>query len=727
MEHRRQLAAILFSDIVGYSAVMQHSEAEAVAMMKRYETVLQKEVLQHGGTVINDYGDGSLCLFSSALEAVEAAIAIQAGLRNKPPVPLRIGLHIGEVVFENGKIMGDGVNIASRIQSLGQANTVLVSSEIYSKIRNHPELNAVLKGTFRFKNIDEPVPVFAMACAGLFVPQKEEMTGKLEPQIPATFMRKVWNVSGIILFLVLMMGLFLWIRAHWVPKSVGIKEQSVAVLYFDNLSGDSLQDYFSAGMTEEIINRLSNIADLRVKSRQSVLRYKGKDDPVKTIARDLGVGSILQGSVRMQENQVLVTVQLVDGSTETTLWSVSYSRDISNIFDVQADIARQVAAKFGIPLSETTRSKLATPPTRNFIAYDLYLKAIADVEMESGIGGKQYFHRAIAGLKEAVALDTSFADAYAKLAMVCSYVAANDRDPQAWFDTALAYARQAVKVGPEREQGYVALAQVQYLLGMREESLRNLMKAEAIRPFSATQIITNQLIEQHAFGEAWEWLEKARRHDPADPVPHAVEIWIFLALGLEDSVQNRVDALLEKGSQPPEMEQPLLVYYLFTGNEQAYATLAGKIYAADKAQYAYNMGKYHLFRRNWAVADSFYRVSSRPDQMDAGLIALHLGNDKQGRDMLQNTIESRLKFMNYYHAWHAYDISRCYAALEDDRFINYFNKALQKGWFDYLWLGYDPFFDSIRQSDSFQKIWKQLTLYRDRYRDELQISMRRMQ
>lgn len=726
MEHRRQLAAILFSDIVGYSAIMQHNEAEAVALMNRYESVLQKAVLQYGGKVINDYGDGSLCLFSSALEAVEASIAIQQDLRQLPAVPLRIGLHIGEVIFENGKVMGDGVNIASRIQTLGLANTVLVSGEIYSKIRNHPELICVPAGTFRFKNIDEPVMVYAMACAGLSVPQRADMAGKLEPSPPGRGRQKFWYAAAILVLILVAVGLFTLNRMQGWPQARGIKEQSVAVLYFDNLSGDSLQDYFSAGMTEEIISRLSNITDLRVKSRQSVLRYRGKADPVKSMARELGVGNILQGSVRKQDNRVLVTVQLVDGRSEMTLWSLSYSRELSDIFEVQADIARQVAARFGITLSETQQRKLVTPPTRNFIAYDLFLKAAADVDMESGIGGKSYFQKAIEKLKTAVALDTGFADAYARLALVYSYVAANDLRPQPWLDTAQVFALRAIKVDPGREPGFIALAHVQYLQGMREESLRNLMKAEAIRPFSATQTIATQLIEQQAFGEAWEWLEKAKRHDPADPIPLSVETWIFLALGMEDSVQNRVEAVLEKGRPSPAMEHPMLVYYMLTGNEQAYAGLARTMYTNDPGQHAYTMGRYHLFRRNWAVADSFYRVSTRPDQMDAGLIALHRGQAGQGRAMLQNTIEVRQQFMNYVHGWHAYDISRCYAALGDERYVVFFNKALQKGWFDYWWIEQDPFFDSVRQSPSFQKIMKQFTLDRDRYRADLLNSMHKM-
>lgn len=155
MAQQRQLAAILFTDIVGYTSVMQENEQKAVALIKRYISSLHKILAQHESKVLNDYGDGSLCIFRSATGAVNCAIDLQRELQREPTVPLRIGLHIGEIFFEDGKVLGDGVNVASRIQSLGQANTILFSKEIYDKIKNHPEFKAVSLGQFEFKNVTE--------------------------------------------------------------------------------------------------------------------------------------------------------------------------------------------------------------------------------------------------------------------------------------------------------------------------------------------------------------------------------------------------------------------------------------------------------------------------------------------------------------------------------------------------------------------------------------------
>ena len=178
--HQRRLAAILFTDIVGYTAMMQQNETEALTIIKRYTNVLKQFVSAHAGEVLNDYGDGSLCIFASASEAVQCALEMQQQLQTDPVVPLRIGLHIGEIFFEDGKILGDGVNVASRIQSLGNGNSILFSEEIQDKIKNIPKFRSVSLGSFEFKNVEKSITVFALANEGLVIPKRNFMDGKLK-------------------------------------------------------------------------------------------------------------------------------------------------------------------------------------------------------------------------------------------------------------------------------------------------------------------------------------------------------------------------------------------------------------------------------------------------------------------------------------------------------------------------------------------------------------------
>src|SRR6185436_21045942 len=189
---QRRLAAILFTDIVGYTAVMQQSEVQALTIVRRYTIVLKKTVGEHHGEVLNDYGDGSLCVFSSASEAMHCAMEMQMQLQSEPAVPLRIGLHIGEILFENGKILGDGVNIASRIQSIGKGNSILFSEEMYDKIKNVPDLKSVPLGRINFKNVDKPVTVFALANQGLVVPQRNALDGKLKTKSTFAWMQNLF-------------------------------------------------------------------------------------------------------------------------------------------------------------------------------------------------------------------------------------------------------------------------------------------------------------------------------------------------------------------------------------------------------------------------------------------------------------------------------------------------------------------------------------------------------
>src|SRR5450755_3614318 len=180
MQPSRRLAAILFTDIVGSTSMMQKDEQYALFVNRRYVAVLKECVLPRGGEILNDFGDGSLCTFHSATEAMRCAIEMQQQFQTKPKVPLRIGLHVGEIFFENDKVFGDGVNVASRVQSLGIANSILFSSEINSKIKNQQEFKSVSVGRFHFKNVDEPMEVFALANDGLTIPDKKKIEGKLK-------------------------------------------------------------------------------------------------------------------------------------------------------------------------------------------------------------------------------------------------------------------------------------------------------------------------------------------------------------------------------------------------------------------------------------------------------------------------------------------------------------------------------------------------------------------
>ncbi|HET9746527.1 MAG TPA: adenylate/guanylate cyclase domain-containing protein, partial [Chitinophagaceae bacterium] len=369
MPQGRQLAAIMFTDIVGYTAMMQADEQKAVAVIKHYNATLEKFVSQYHGQVVNYYGDGSLCIFPSATDAANCSLAVQEELKNEPVVPLRIGLHIGEVFFEDAKALGDGVNVASRVQSLGQANTILVSAEFYDKISNNSTFTSVSLGDFNFKNVTKPLQVFALTNAGLSVPQRKSIEGKLDP-------RKKNKKIVIVFFLIALLAAagFFSYKTFIVPKSVSKpKDKSIAVLPFTDMSPAKDQEYFSDGLSEELIAAFAKIPDLKVAGRTSSFSYKGMNKDLKAIGDELGVSTILEGSLRKSGNQLRITAQLINTDDGFNIWGDTYEVELTEIFGVQDKITKAIISALNVHLlnNKEPEATASTGPD----AYSNYLKA----------------------------------------------------------------------------------------------------------------------------------------------------------------------------------------------------------------------------------------------------------------------------------------------------------------------------------------------------------------
>lgn len=245
MSTSRQLSAIMFTDIEGYTAIMQQDEQRALMLKDRHRSILENEHRKFKGSIIQYYGDGSLSIFISAVQCVQCALSMQRVFGRLPHVPVRIGLHIGDIMINDGDVFGDGVNLASRIESLGVVGSVLISDKLNDELRNHPEFKTVSMGSYQFKNIGREVEVFALDHEGLVKPVPGSLKGKTQEK-KATAMQKV------------------------IPK------KSIAVLPFVNMSNDPEQEYFSDGMAEEILNSLSHLKDLNVAGRTSSFQFKGK-------------------------------------------------------------------------------------------------------------------------------------------------------------------------------------------------------------------------------------------------------------------------------------------------------------------------------------------------------------------------------------------------------------------------------------------------------------------
>src|SRR4030095_3244836 len=374
MAQRRELVGIMFTDIEGYSAAMQQDEGRAIHLRDTHRQILEKEHGLYNGRVIQFYGDGSLSTFQSAVEAVQCALAMQQSFRQLD-IPVRMGLHIGDVIFNDEQVMGDGVNLTSRIESLGIAGSVLISDKVKDEIINHPVLKTISMGFYQFKNIDRPVEVFALNNESLVVPQPGTLKGKTkEKKFPA---------------------------------------KSIAVLPFINLSNEPGQDYFGDGIAEEILNSLSALKDLKVAGRTSSFQFNRKNTDLKEIGEKLGVSTVLEGSVRKQGQRLRVTVQLINVEDGFHLWSEKYDRSADDIFAIQDEVASAVTEKLKVTLLENDRERIKKAPTKNTEAYELYLKGRFYVNRRGAsiATGIHYFERAIALDPEFALAHTGYADA----------------------------------------------------------------------------------------------------------------------------------------------------------------------------------------------------------------------------------------------------------------------------------------------------------------------------
>ena len=291
MATNRQLAAILFTDIEGYTALMQQDEQKAIAMKDRHREVFQKTHLQFNGRIIRYYGDGTLSIFHSAVDAVKCAVAMQQTFVQWPQIPVRIGLHTGDITIDDEDVFGDGVNLASRIESLGVAGSVLISDKVNDEIHNHPELKTVSAGTYHLKNIDRPVQVFAVVSEGLVIPKHGSLKGKTEEKKFFSSPKQTKKLSArtitIAAFAVIAMitGVYFLLPA-FNKKENKTSDKWLAILPFRLISNDSSFVWLSDGFTEELTSSIAGISDLKVKSPTTMLQYRNSNKTARQIAEE---------------------------------------------------------------------------------------------------------------------------------------------------------------------------------------------------------------------------------------------------------------------------------------------------------------------------------------------------------------------------------------------------------------------------------------------------------
>ena len=450
MPEKRLLSAIMFSDIEGYTRVMEEDEKTGLSMAKRYRKVLQEGLDRYEGTLIKTYGDGSLCIFTSAVQAIRCAYHIQLELRKTPYVPLRIGLHMGDIVIDNEELYGAGVNAASRIESMGVAGSILLSGTISKEIKNQHEFQMASLGFFEFKNIEHPMEVFALQNDGLVVPEAGTLKGKFKKK--ARKLNPLFYIIGI--FLILAIG---WWAGRQPAAVEGGVIQAMAVLPFQSSSDMEDQKIMSEGIHDGLISELGQLGLVRVVDKRSTLPFTQSNKSLKEISQDLDVDGIVTGDLSVTEDSVLLDLRLVKTlPEEKVLWSNVYGRKIEEILklyqDVKTDIARHI--KVGL----TTYDIDAQPREGDVDAetYKAYLRGMYFLNKST----PEEFDKGMQYLLDAVELDPANPRAYAGLALGYMKLGHGpDPENQVW-KRGQAAALQAIKLDSTLAEAHAVLAMI---------------------------------------------------------------------------------------------------------------------------------------------------------------------------------------------------------------------------------------------------------------------------
>ncbi len=406
---KRELAAIMFSDIAGYTAMMGRDEQEGLEARNSHRELLRTILPRFNGRLLGDLGDGALSSFHSAVDAVNCALAFQAASGNNPQFKIRVGIHVGDVLFSDNTVLGDGVNVASRIVALADPGRICISERVYEEIRNQRGMAVKSLGQKQLKNVSRPIGVYVLA-------ESPDSSAAAEYSARTGGTKNRVALAGVGAIGIAVLAYVAVTRHAPAPNPVITNSphviRSIAVLPLDNYSGDPKQEYFADGMTDELTTDLATISQLRVISRGSVMQFKGEHrPPTPQIARMLNVDAVVEGSVLRVGDKVRITAQLIDAPADKHLWAKSFEGGSRDVLALQDELASAIAKEINVQLTPNEQARLTSAPSVNPAAHDAYLKGRYFINRPSD----ENLKKAIAQFQEAVKLDPNFAPAYSGL------------------------------------------------------------------------------------------------------------------------------------------------------------------------------------------------------------------------------------------------------------------------------------------------------------------------
>jgi TolB-like protein/Tfp pilus assembly protein PilF len=509
----RRLAAIMFTDIVGYTSLMGEDENKAFQILRKNRNIHRPLIKKYRGKWLKEIGDGILASFYSSSDAVLCASEIQM-VSKREGIPLRIGIHEGEVVFESGDVLGDGVNVASRLQELAQEGCINISGAVYRDIKNKPGINAEFIEEKSLKNVDEPIKVYKVKCEGVI--SEDVVNTILGQSVKWRKYLPYYFITG----LVIMIGVFM-IWYNLPEKPVEELDKSIAVLPLDYLSEDQDKEYLADGVMDAITSHLAKIDDLRVMARTSVEKYRNNPTDPREIGNELKVSYLLEGSFQMHGENVRLITQLINTSDGSHKWSNEYDRKYTDIFKVQSEVAQAIAKEVAVAITPEVKERIETIPTENLEAYNLYLQG----RYFWNQGGRNDLDKSIQCYKRALEIDPKYALAFA--GMATTYFA------YAWYGylprrDAISQARTAAMKALELDnsvgEAHAELANIRLIYDWNwSESEKGFKRALELNPSSA-RAHNRYAWLLSVVGRHDEAIEHSKIANELDPL--SVEIWV---------------------------------------------------------------------------------------------------------------------------------------------------------------------------------------------------------
>ncbi|MEP9388840.1 tetratricopeptide repeat protein [Mesorhizobium sp. KR9-304] len=503
----RRLAAILAADLVGYSRLMETNEEQTLSSLRLHRReFFDPTVARHGGRIFKVMGDGFLIEFSSVLSAARCAVEIQRGMPERNAgVPedrhfkFRMGINLGDLIVDGDDFHGDGVNLAVRLQSLAPPGGIACSAAVRNEVGSKLDVGFSDQGDKRVKNIAQPVHVYF-----------------------ADWGQAAGRAAG-------------GMAAFAGVGQVRPDRPSLAVLPFANLSNDPEQEFFSDGITEDIITDMSNVSGLFVLSRNTVFAYKGRAQNLERIARELGVAYVVEGSVRKAGNRVRINAELIEGATDGHLWAARYDRDLTDIFAVQDEITKAIVEQLKVKLLPEEKKAIETEPTANVEAYTYYLRAREYYHIAS----KAHHMMAKQNLAKAIELDPNYARAYAGIA-VCDSRLRSHYGVDIPAEDILANAAKALAIDPNLAEAHAVQGFALAVCDRRADAVAAFERALSLDPanYEANRYYAEFCVTEGQFDLAAKLFMRAMEAKPADCVSPIMLVNVFRSLGQLEQAES---------------------------------------------------------------------------------------------------------------------------------------------------------------------------------------------